>query len=68
MNFDLIGIVPLAIGVPCQLYALAALLYPTPLNRDRYALAIRVFLIGLALVAIGVGAAIGADALRSRSV
>jgi hypothetical protein len=60
---DLIGIVPLAIGIVFQLVALAALLRPDSLEHARYDRAIRLFLIGLVLVACGVALAIGLDAL-----
>ncbi len=60
---DLFGIVPLAAGIVLQLMALAALLHPNSLERARYDRAIRIFLIGLVLVAVGVATAIAADAL-----
>ena len=60
---DLFGITPLAAGIVFQLIALAALLHPNSLERDRYDRSIRIFLIGLVLVACGVALAIGIDAL-----
>ena len=60
---DLFGIVPLAIGIVCELIALAALLHPNSLERARYDRAVRIFLIGLTLVGCGVALAIGVDAI-----
>ncbi len=60
---DLVGIVPLAGGSIFQLVALAALLHPNSLKRDRYDRAIRIFLIGLVLASCGVAAVIGIDAI-----
>ena len=59
---DLIGVVPLAAGIIFELVALAALLHPNSLERGRYDRAVRIFLIGLVLVACGVALAISADA------
>ena len=61
--YDLYGIVPLIAGVVAQLFSLAALLRPDSLEMPRYERAIRVFLIGLGLVALGVAIAIGVDAI-----
>jgi uncharacterized membrane protein len=61
--YDLYGIVPLIAGVCAQLFSLAALLRPDSLEMQRYERAIRVFLIGLGLVAIGVAIAICVDAI-----
>jgi hypothetical protein len=62
---DLFGIVPLVAGVVLQLFALAALLRTDSLETRRYERAIRLFLIGLALVAIGVVIVIAVDAIRA---
>ncbi len=59
---DLAGLVPLAVGVGLQLFALAALLRPNSLERPRYDRAVRLFLAGLGCVAAGVAIVIGIDA------
>ena len=59
---DLAGLVPLAIGIGLQLFALAALLHPNSLERPRYDRAVRLFLTGLGCVAAGVAIVIGIDA------
>lgn len=61
---DLVGLVPLMIGIALQLAALAGLLQPSSLERPRYDRAVRLFLIGLVLVAAGVVIAIGIDAVK----
>ena len=63
--YDLFGIVPLVVGVVLQLFSLAALLRTDSLETRRYDRAIRLFLIGLALVAIGVVAVLAVDAIRA---
>lgn len=61
---DLFGIGPLIVGIAFQLVSLAVLLHPNSLERRRYDRAVRLFLIGLVLVAAGVVIAIGIDALK----
>jgi hypothetical protein len=61
--YDLYGILPLVGGVILQILALAALLRTDSLEVERYRRAIRLFLIGLAVVGIGVAIAIGVDAV-----
>jgi hypothetical protein len=61
--YDLYGIVPLVGGVILQIVALAALLRTDSLEAERYRRAIRLFLVGLAIVGIGVAIAIGVDAI-----
>src|SRR5258708_20015001 len=44
---DLLGLIPLGIGVVFQLFALAAMLHVTSLDRPRYDRPVRLFPIGL---------------------
>ena len=60
---DLIGIVPLAIAVIFQLFALSALLHTNSLERPIYDRAVRVFLIGLVLVCIGLVGVVAVDSV-----
>jgi uncharacterized membrane protein len=53
--------VPIAVGVIFEMLALARLLDPRVLEVPRYRAAIRLFLIGMVLVAIGVAAALAVD-------
>jgi len=64
---DLLGIVPLVIGVIFQLIALAAMLHPNSLERRRYDRAVQQFLVGLVLVTIGIAIAIAVDAITVAS-
>ena len=58
---DLLALVPIAIGVIFEMVALAKLLDPRCLELPRYRSAVRFFLIGMVLVAIGVAAALAVD-------
>jgi hypothetical protein len=58
---DLFALVPIAIGVIFEMVALARLLDPRVLEVPRYRAAVRIFLIGMVLVAIGVAAALLVD-------
>ena len=58
---DLFALIPIAIGVIFEMIALARLLDPRVLEVPRYRAAIRVFLVGMVLVAIGVAAALLVD-------
>jgi hypothetical protein len=58
---DLFALIPIAIGVIFEMIALARLLDPRVLEVPRYRAAIRVFLVGMVLVAIGVAAALFVD-------
>jgi hypothetical protein len=60
---DLLGVVPLIVGVGFQFLSLSALLNPNSLERPRYERAVRLFMIGLTLVSIGVVIAITLDAI-----
>ena len=58
---DLFALIPIAVGVIFEMVALARLLDPRVLEVPRYRAAIRVFLVGMVLVAIGVAAALLVD-------
>ena len=58
---DLFALIPIAVGVIFEMIALARLLDPRVLEVPRYRAAIRVFLVGMVLVAIGVAAALLVD-------
>lgn len=58
---DLFALVPIAVGVIFEMVALARLLDPRVLEMPRYKAAVRFFLIGMALVAVGVAAALAVD-------
>lgn len=58
---DLFALVPIAVGVIFEMTALARLLDPRCLELPRYLVAIRFFLVGMVLVAIGVAAALLVD-------
>jgi uncharacterized membrane protein len=58
---DLFALIPIAVGVIFEMIALAKLLDPRVLEIPRYHVAIRFFLIGMVLVAIGVAAALFVD-------
>ena len=58
---DLFALVPIAIGVIFEMLSLARLLDHRCLELSRYEFAIRLFLIGMVLVAIGVAAALIVD-------
>jgi uncharacterized membrane protein YczE len=58
---DVIALLPLVLGVGCQLWSLALLLDPDSLVLKRYRRAIRFFLTGLILVGVGVAAALVID-------
>jgi len=55
---DLIAVTLIVVGSGLQIWALAAMLFVSSLIAKKYTRAIRVFLIGLAIVAVGVAAAI----------
>src|SRR5712691_4489057 len=57
---DLLGLIPLGVGVVFQLLALSAMLHFSSLERPRYDRAVRLFLIGLVLVGLGLAGAIAA--------
>jgi len=58
---DLFALIPIAAGVVFEMLALAKLLDPRALEMPRYKTAIRLFLIGMVLVAIGAAAALVVD-------
>jgi hypothetical protein len=58
---DLFALVPIAVGVIFEMVALARLLDPRVLEVPRYRVAVRIFLVGMVLVAIGVAAALMVD-------
>jgi hypothetical protein len=58
---DLFALVPIAIGVVFEMVALARLLDPRVLELPRYRATVRIFLVGMVLVAIGVAAALVVD-------
>lgn len=58
---DLFALVPIAVGVIFEMIALARLLDPRVLEMPRYRSAVRIFLVGMVLVAIGVAAALAVD-------
>ena len=58
---DLFALIPIAIGVIFEMIALARLLDPRVLEVPRYRVAVRIFLVGMVLVAIGVAAALLVD-------
>lgn len=58
---DLFALVPIALGVVFEMVALGKLLDPDCLEIPRYKLAVRIFLVGMVLVAIGVAAALVVD-------
>jgi hypothetical protein len=60
---DLFGLAPLIAGIVFQLFALALLLDPNCLELPRYRRAIRHFLTGVILVALGVAIALAVDIL-----
>jgi hypothetical protein len=58
---DLIAVTLIVIGIGLQLWALASMLFVSSLIAEKYTRAIRLFLAGLAIVALGIAAAIVAD-------
>ena len=58
---DLIAVVAISAGIVLQVVAVALMLAISSLALRRYNRAVRLFMIGLAFVAIGVALAIGAD-------
>ena len=58
---DLVQLTAIAIGVIFEMVALARLLDPRVLELPRYRATVRIFLIGMVLVAIGVAAALLVD-------
>ena len=58
---DLLALVPIAVGVIFEMVSLAKLLDPSCLEVPRYKQAVRIFLVGMLLVAIGVAAALVVD-------
>jgi hypothetical protein len=58
---DLSAITLIIVGTGLQILALAAMLFVSSLVAEKYARAIRLFLIGLVIVAVGVATAIFAD-------
>ena len=64
---DLFALVPIAIGVVLEMVALAKLLDPRALEMPRYKAAVRFFLVGMVLVAIGAAAALVVDYIATTS-
>ncbi len=60
---DLIAVILIAFGIAFQIWSLAGMLSVESLEERVYSRIIRIFLIGLALVSLGVLLAIGGDAL-----
>lgn len=60
---DLIAVVLIVAGSALQIWALAGLLFVSSLRAGNYERAIRIFLTGLAIVALGVAAALVGDML-----
>jgi hypothetical protein len=60
-NADLVAVAAITLGIAFQIKALASLLSVTSLILTRYNRAVRIFMIGLILVAVGVVLAIFAD-------
>jgi hypothetical protein len=58
---DLIAVTLIVIGIGLQIWALASMLFVSSLIAAKYTRAIRLFLVGLAIVALGIAAAIVAD-------
>jgi|HubBroStandDraft_4_1064222.scaffolds.fasta_scaffold501047_1 hypothetical protein len=58
---DLIAVTLIIIGIGLQVWALASMLFVSSLIAEKYTRAIRLFLAGLAIVALGIAAAIVAD-------
>lgn len=58
---DLFALLPIVIGVIFEMVALARLLDPSVLQMPRYRSTVRIFLIGMVLVAVGVAAALAVD-------
>lgn len=58
---DVIALLPLILGVGCQLWSLVLLLDPDSLQLKRYRRAVRFFLAGLIFVGIGVAGALAID-------
>jgi hypothetical protein len=64
---DAFALVPMAAGTALQALAFARLLMPESLEIVRYRRSVRRFLIGLALVAFGVGVAVVLDSAAAMS-
>ena len=60
-RLDLVAVVGIVLGIACQVKSLGDLLHVRSLLRAPYERAVRVFLVGLALVAFGVALAIFGD-------
>jgi hypothetical protein len=58
---DLIAVTLIVIGIGLQIWALSSMLFISSLIAEKYMRAVRLFLAGLAVVAIGIAAAILAD-------
>ena len=58
---DLIAVTLIVIGIGLQIWALSAMLFISSLVTKTYLRAVRLFLAGLAIVALGIAAAILAD-------
>jgi hypothetical protein len=58
---DLIAVTLIVIGTGLQIWALASMLFVSSLIAEKYTRAIRLFLAGLAIVALGIAAAIFAE-------
>ena len=58
---DLIAVTLIVIGIGLQIWALSSMLFISSLIAEKYVRAIRLFLAGLAIVALGIAAAILAD-------
>jgi hypothetical protein len=58
---DLIAVTLIVIGIGLQIWALSSMLLVSSLIAEKYMRAVRLFLAGLAIVALGIAAAILAD-------
>ena len=58
---DLIAVTLIVIGIGLQIWALSSMLFISSLIAEKYMRAVRLFLAGLAIVALGIAAAILAD-------
>ena len=58
---DLIAVTLIVVGNGLQIWALSSMLFVSSLIAEKYTRAIRLFLAGLAIVALGIAAAIVAD-------
>jgi hypothetical protein len=58
---DLVAVGAIVLGIACQIITVAELLSLASLNLQNYKRSVRLFLVGLGLVAVGVVCAIGGD-------